>query len=69
MDRKDQQCGQAEEQRHGDDTPKQLKRADLRAVGEKVVRLRADCKAEENIRQVRAQGKKNKGFEDSRDIP
>ena len=66
---KDQQCRQPVEQRHRDDAPKQLEHADICAVGEEVVRLRAEREAQQEIDKVRTYGKQAKGLEDLRDIP
>ena len=65
---KDQRCRQLVEQRHRDDTPKQLEHTDLRAVGEEVVRLRAEREAQQEIDKMSAYGKQAKGLEDPRDI-
>ena len=65
---KNQRCRQPVEQRRRDDTPKQLEHTDLRAVGEEVVRLRAEREAQQEIDKMSAYGKQAKGLEDPRDI-
>ena len=64
---KDQRCRQSVKQRRRDDAPKQLEHADLRAVGEEVVRLRAEREAQQEIDKMSAYGKQAKGLEDPRD--
>ena len=65
---KDQRCRQPVEQRHRDDTPKQLEHTNLRAISEEVVRLWAEREAQQEIDKMSAYGKQAKGLEDPRDI-
>ena len=66
---KDQRGRQSVKQRRRDDAPEQFENANLCAIGEEVVCLRADREAQQEIDKMSAYGKQAKGLEDSRDIP
>ena len=66
---KDQRGRQSVKQRRRDDTPEQFENADLCAVGEEVVCLRADREAQQEIDKMSAYGKQAKGLENPGNIP